>query len=158
MKNKTKSIALSGVFVAIYAVVTLAISPFSFGAIQCRLSDVLLMFCIKRKEAIAGCVFGCVIANMFSPLGIIDMAVGALANFLIGAFAYKSKKIIMTIVAGGMIAGLFIGAELCVIYSIPFLMTFVTVAIGEILSLTVGAILYRIINKHMGERQIENVK
>lgn len=156
MKKKTRSLAVSGVVAALYAVTTMVIAPFGFGAVQCRVSDVMLIFCMKRKEMIAGCVVGCIIANMFSPLGPIDMAVGALVNFLIGYVAYGSKNMITTIVSGGIIAGIFVGTELWAVYSIPIQITSVTVAAGEMISLALGAILYKMIEKRCGTN--ENVK
>lgn len=156
MKKKTRSLAVSGVVAALYAVTTIVIAPFGFGAVQCRVSDVMLIFCMKRKEMIAGCVVGCIIANMFSPLGPIDMAVGALVNFLIGYVAYKSKNMIITIISGGIIAGIFVGTELWAVYSLPIQITSATVAVGEMISLALGAIIYKMIEKRWGTD--ENVK
>lgn len=156
MKKKTRSLAVSGVVAALYAVTTIVIAPFGFGAVQCRISDVMLIFCMKRKEMIAGCVVGCIIANMFSPLGPIDMAVGALVNFLIGYVAYKSKNMIITIISGGITAGIFVGTELWAVYSLPIQITSATVAAGEMISLALGAIIYKAIEKRWGTD--ENVK
>jgi len=61
-----------------YIVVT-TIPPFnaiSYGAIQFRLGEALVLLPFVMDEAVVGVAVGCLIANMFSPFGLIDLIVG----------------------------------------------------------------------------------
>lgn len=148
---KTRNITEIGLTAAAYAVLTMIIAPIGFGAIQCRISDVLLFFCSKNKNLIGGCTIGCIIANMLSPLGVIDMIVGGTVNILIGITMYKIKGAIIKVPICSAIAGLIIGAELTLISGTPFIFTVITVAIGEGVALSIGGILYKI----MEDKQIQ---
>lgn len=142
---KIRTITEIGLAAAVYAVLTMLIAPIGFGAVQCRFSDVLLFFCSKNKNLIGGCVLGCVIANMLSPLGVIDMVLGGTVNFLIGTVMYKVKSAVVKVPACSMIAGLIIGTELTLISGAPFVFTAITVTIGESIALSIGGVLFKII-------------
>jgi len=141
---KTRNITEIGLTAAVYAVLTMIIAPIGFGAIQCRISDVLLFFCSKNKNLIGGCALGCVIANMLSPLGVIDMVLGSIVNLLIGITMYKIEAAIIKVPICSIISGVIIGAELTIISGASFIFTTITVAIGEAIALSIGGILYKI--------------
>ncbi len=141
---KTRNITEIGLTAAAYAVLTMIIAPIGFGAIQCRISDVLLFFCSKNKNLIGGCALGCVIANMMSPLGVIDMVLGGIVNLLVGITMYKIKAAIIKVSICSIMAGVIIGAELTTMSGVPFIFTTITVAIGEAVALSIGGILYKI--------------
>lgn len=141
---KIKNITEIGLTAAAYAVLTMIIAPIGFGAIQCRISDVLLFFCSKNKNLIGGCAIGCIIVNMLSPLGVIDMVLGGIVNILIGLTMYKVKRATIKVPICSFIAGLIIGAELTLISGAPFIFTVITVAIGEAVALSIGGVLYKI--------------
>lgn len=148
---KTRNITEIGLTAAVYAVLTMLIAPIGFGAIQCRISDALLFFCSKNKNLIGGCALGCVVANMLSPLGVIDMILGGTINLFIGVIMYKCKNTLVKIPACSIIAGSIIGAELTLISGAPFVFTTITVAIGEAVALSMGGVLFRTI----GGRKIQ---
>ncbi|HPN60864.1 MAG TPA: QueT transporter family protein, partial [Bacilli bacterium] len=65
---------------SIYVVLTIW-NPFSYTEIQFRISEVLVLLCFYRKDYIYALTIACIIANFFSPLGIIDVVLGSLATF-----------------------------------------------------------------------------
>lgn len=91
--NKTKKLVFTALIAAAYAVTTLVIAPFSFGAVQLRISEALTILPVFTPCAIWGLSFGCLIANIFSPFGIIDMVFGTLATLIAAFLSYKVRNI-----------------------------------------------------------------
>ena len=73
MHITTRKLAAAAVTGAAYAALTMLLAPISYGAIQCRVSEVL---CILPLFA------GCAIANLLSAAGIFDVVFGSLATLL----------------------------------------------------------------------------
>lgn len=63
MKNRTKRLAFSAVIGALYAVLTIALSPVSFGSLQFRVSEALCILPYFIPETALGLTAGCLIAN-----------------------------------------------------------------------------------------------
>ena len=80
-KINTETVALTGVTAAVYMVATLAVSPIAFGAVQFRLSEVMVLLAWINPAFAPGLILGCALANMFSPLGIIDVLFGTFHTF-----------------------------------------------------------------------------
>lgn len=88
-----KKIVMTGLIAAIYAVATIALPFASYNAIQFRFSEVLTLMAFVDSSYIPGLVLGCAIANMFSPLGIIDVLVGTSATFISVFLISKTKNL-----------------------------------------------------------------
>ena len=82
MKWNVKLLVWNAVIAALYAVLTISLEPISYGAVQFRLSEVMTLLAFANPMFVPGLVLGCVIANLFSPLGVIDVFVGFFATFL----------------------------------------------------------------------------
>lgn len=78
-----KQITRAGVTAALYALVTVAISPLSYGPFQIRFSEALCILPLLFPECTIGLTVGCLIANFFGN-GPIDIVLGTSAT-LIGA-------------------------------------------------------------------------
>ena len=82
MNRPTKFITRTAVIAALYAALTLIVYPIAFGNIQARISEALCILPLFMPEAIPGLTLGCLIANLFSPNGVLDVAVGTGATLL----------------------------------------------------------------------------
>lgn len=91
--SNTKKLVLTALIAAAYAVTTLVIAPFSFGPVQFRASEVLTILPVFTPYAIPGLTIGCIIANFFSPFGIIDVIFGALATLIAAVLSYLVRNI-----------------------------------------------------------------
>ena len=91
--NKTKKLVFTALIAAAYAVLTLVIAPFSFGAVQLRISEALTILPVFTPYAIPGLALGCLIANIFSPFGLIDMVFGTIATIIAAFLSYKVRNI-----------------------------------------------------------------
>ena len=77
MKNDmTKRLTRTAIIAAIYAVVTIAIAPFSYGNIQFRISEILVLLAVFDPLYIGGLTLGCLIANILGPNGPMDVIFG----------------------------------------------------------------------------------
>ena len=147
MKN-TKMIVLNGIIAAVYAVFTLMISPIAYGNIQMRLSEILIFLAFYNKKYIPGLTIGCLIANLFSPLGVYDIGFGVSATViaLIGMYLVNNKYLGALI--GSVANGILVGIELHIVYEIPFLINAAYVFIGEFIVLIIGAVLFNQLEKN----------
>ena len=83
MKNRESTVFIvkSAVIAALYAIMTVVISPLSYGMVQCRFSESLIMLSAFSPAAIPGLTVGCLVANIFS-FNPIDMICGTTATLL----------------------------------------------------------------------------
>ncbi|KGM94717.1 membrane protein [Clostridium novyi A str. 4552] len=148
MKNITvNKIVKIGIVAAVYAVLTAAIAPISYGPIQFRISEVMTLLAFIDPLYIPGLVLGCAISNLFSPLGIVDVVVGTTATFISVYMISKSKNLFAASL-WPTINCVFIGAELYYLQHLPFWLTSLQVAIGEFVVVTlIGYPMFRILLK-----------
>ncbi len=81
-KIKTNAIVTSAAIAAVYAALTMVLAPISYGPIQMRLSEVMCILPFFFPGAVWGLFIGCLIANLMSFLGILDIVFGPLATLL----------------------------------------------------------------------------
>lgn len=76
----TRRIAFAGAVGALYAGLTIALAPISYGAVQFRVSEALCILPFFFPWASWGLFVGCIVANLVSTIGIIDVVFGSLAT------------------------------------------------------------------------------
>ena len=87
----TKNIALNAIYISIYVVLTYVLKPFSYGAVQVRISEALCILPIFDSLPVISITLGCFIANTLNG-NVIDMIFGTFATFLGLIFTYKLRK------------------------------------------------------------------
>lgn len=133
VQSRVRFFSEVAVIASIYAVLTVVLSFISYGEIQFRIAEVLLILMCFRRSAGPGMVLGCAIANLFSPFGLVDLVLGTLATALgcLGAYLLRKQPVgimvIPTIVANTIIVGI----ELLVFAGVPFWLGGGAVFIGE---------------------------
>lgn len=80
----THQLATAGVIAALYAVLAYFASIFgiAYGPIQCRFSEALCVLPFLFPAATPGLFVGCLVANLLSPYGALDIIFGSLATLL----------------------------------------------------------------------------
>ena len=146
--NSTK-MAMIGATAAIYAVLTVAMAPISYGAVQLRLSEVMTLLAFVDPVFIPGLVLGNFIANLFSPFGLPDVVFGTLATFIAVFMMSKMKSMLIASFWPTIANGLIIGLELAIFTGAPFVSTALYVALGEFLVVTVlGYPVFKVVMKN----------
>lgn len=151
MKNFTvKDLTLNAIFGSIYVVLVFIFSILSFDDIQFRIAEVLLIFALFNPKIIPGLILGNFIANLGSPLGIIDSVIGSIASLiaLILMVVFKNKpKIAMIFPA--ISNGLIVGAMLHIMLDLPLIITMFFVFLGEaVVMYLLGLPLYYYVKKN----------
>ena len=87
----TRQIATAGIIAAVYAVMSLCSSVFgiAYGPIQCRISQALTVLPFHLPEAIPGLFIGCLVTNLMSTVGPLDIIFGSLATLLAALWTRK---------------------------------------------------------------------
>lgn len=90
MKIKTKDIALTAVFAALYAALVYVFTPISFLALQFRVAGVLRPGIARKWTLAIGYAIGVVVGNLFSPFGVYDLLFMPVMSLLAGLLGYLS--------------------------------------------------------------------
>lgn len=88
-----RSLCLSAIIAALYAVLTWMFSSMSFMPEQLRLSEALTMLPVLFPQAIPGLTLGCLLGNIMSPHGLPDMIFGTLATLLASVMTWQTRNI-----------------------------------------------------------------
>lgn len=144
--NKTiRKIVFAGIIAALYVVLTLALAPISYGAIQFRISEILVLLAYFDPIYIGGLTLGCFIANLLGPNGVWDIIFGTLATFTsLYAIYFTSKikikekyRLLIASIWPTIFNGAIIGIMLAYVLNIPILISILEVAIGEFVVVTI---------------------
>lgn len=98
MKQNTRPViglVQGAMIAALYAVATYASAAFSiaYGPVQFRLSEALTILPVFTPYAIPGLTIGCVLGNLSSPYGIIDILFGSLATLIAAVVSRAVRNI-----------------------------------------------------------------
>ena len=91
-RRSTLFLARAAVIAGAYVALTLALAPLSYSGMQLRLSEALCVLAYFSPSAVAGLTVGCALANLGSPYGLLDVAVGTAATLIAALFAYFLPK------------------------------------------------------------------
>ncbi len=117
-----RKIAVAAVVGAAYAALTMLLQPISYGEIQMRVSEVFCILPFFFPYTAWGLYVGCILANLISVAGPLDVVFGSLATLIaaLGAVAlgkrggWLSKVLtcLLPVVSNGVIVGAVLAATL----------------------------------------------
>ncbi len=148
-KLPVRKLAFAAVVAATYAALTM-INPISYGPVQFRFSEALCILPFFFPFSVWGLFVGCIIANLISAYGVLDIVFGSLATLLaalctmyIGkkssrgiaskVFACAPPVVFNSIIVGALIA--FYSTDLTPTFWPQFLINALWVGIGELVAL-----------------------
>ena len=146
-ENVLKKVIRLSVVAALYIALTFALSGLAYANIQFRVAEILVLLCFFRKDYGYSMILGCLIVNLFSPLGIIDVVVGTFATFLSVLFVSISKKLWIASIFPVLFNGLLVGLELWFVLDLPFVLSALEVAIGELAVMIFGVVTFKYLQK-----------
>ena len=154
MKNELiRTITRNGIVAAIYVALTVSTSAISFGAVQIRIAEALMLLCFFRRDYIWGLTLGCLIANLFSPLFPWDLLIGTSATFLacLGVSYLNFKRLFIAALYPVLFNAFMVAAELHFILGEGFWFSVAFVGLGEFIAVCViGYALFMIIKRNEG--------
>jgi len=141
-----KNLTRLAIVAAMYVAVTLAVQPLAFGEIQFRFSEVLVLLCFYRKDYAPALIVGCLIANLFSPMGLMDIIFGTLATAVAVIPMYHMKNIYLAALLPVVSNGIIVGIELTVAFGTLIWFNMLTVALGELVVVGIlGVVIFKLI-------------
>ena len=76
MKNTlTKRLVKTAIIAALYAILTIILAPISYGPIQFRLSEVMVLLAFFDPFYIGGLTLGCLLSNILGCYGVMDIII-----------------------------------------------------------------------------------
>ncbi|MDO4487504.1 MAG: QueT transporter family protein [Eubacteriales bacterium] len=82
MKTNLKTLCGAAMIAAVYTVLSLLLAPISFGPIQCRISEMLVILPAFMPSAVIGVTLGCFLTNFLGGCILPDIIFGTLATFI----------------------------------------------------------------------------
>jgi uncharacterized membrane protein len=128
-------IARGGLYTAVYAGLTLVpgLNSLAYGQVQFRVSEGLLPLATVDPAAVAGFTLGTAIANIPSPLGVVDVVYGSFLTLLATLIMFRTGPRLRALAAP-------------IVIHLPFWLSVLTVTAGEALVvLTLGMIVLRVV-------------
>lgn len=131
-KVKSKDVAMTAIFAALYYALGIVFQPISFMAIQVRVACALIpLIYLFGYPATIGITIGHLAFNMNSPIGFLDLIspfVFLIPRLLIQRYGIKAMPI------HTLAVGTWVGYILNVAFGLPLLTTMLTVGVGEFIA------------------------
>jgi len=135
--------AKTGVTAALYVALCYVFAPFSYGPVQFRIAEMLLMLPFYDKKYAIPLILGTFTANIFM-YGLPDMIFGTLATALVCLVIISAKNKMIIAPAAAAINGIVIGAMLYFVFDEPgsFWFMALSVAAGEFAVVLAGVLIF----------------
>lgn len=145
----SRRVVYSALIAALYAVLTIVLSPISFGPLQFRASNLLVGLMFYDIDYCFGLALGVFLGNLASPFGPLDWAImpfvtliGTMSAYVTRRYWYIGIILWATITSIGVaIFPLGMGAQL------PFLVTFPYILVSQLIVGTLGYFIFRPFSK-----------
>lgn len=138
----------AAIIASLYVALSLILHPISFGAIQVRVSETLTILPFFFPEAIWGLGIGCVLANIASPFGWIDIVFGSFCTLLAAILTWQLRKtgnpywgMLPPVIINALGVGLYVSImiqEPPAFHLLTYLGVALSVGIGQIIAVGVG--------------------
>lgn len=151
-REPVRDVAFNAIVAALYFALTVSFEPISFGAIQFRISEVLVLLCFWRKDLVVGLTIGCVLSNAFS-FSYWDILIGSGATLISCLFmVYLSPRLYVAAIWPVLFNGLIVGAELTWLYPVfpEYWQNALSVAGGELVIMVLGYVLWVLLVRNKG--------
>ena len=147
-------LARAALYAAAYAGLTLApgLNAVAYGPVQFRVSEALTVFACFDPAAVVGLTLGTAIANVASPIAVLDVPLGAALTLVATLVMWRVGPRWPALLVPVVVNGLGVAFELALLTDVPFWYAVAFVSLGEAVVLfTGGALLLAALRRH-GER------
>lgn len=137
--TKASLIAAIYIVLIILQMVLLPVGNLTFGPIQLRLAEGLVLLPLVETAAIPGLFIGCFLSNLIlassSGFGIIDIVGGSLVTLIAAYLTSKMKNRITGMIPPIVLNGLIVSIWVSYFTKVPYIYTVLGIAGGELASL-----------------------
>ena len=148
-KNSVRELTIAAMLGAAYAVLTMVLPIPQYAGVQIRLAEALTVLPFLFPAATPGLFVGCLIANLLSPYGLLDVIAGSSATLLACLWTQRLKNrwlaplpavVCNAVIVGAVIA--FAQTGFGPAFRMAFLLNALSVGLGELIaSFVLGSIL-----------------
>lgn len=150
-KTFRRQIFFVSVLAATYAVVTVMSGSLAYSWVQVRISEALTPLpYLLGFPAVIGLTLGCIIANVFSPVGLPDLVFGPLLTLVAGVLSWKLNfgRRFIACLYPVVVNAFGVSAYLAGFYGVQYEVSVLTIGVGEsIAAVLVGYPLLRAIER-----------
>ena len=113
-KISVRQLTTAAIVGALYAALTLFSSAFgiAYGPVQFRISEALCVLPVLTPAAVPGLFLGCLVSNLLSPYGALDIVFGSLATLLAAFLTSRCRHRALAPLPPVLVNAVFIGALL----------------------------------------------
>lgn len=158
VKNSVR-IAQISVIASIYSATTILLGPIGYSWIQVRIGEAFTpMPFLMGYPAVVGLTLGSLISNLFSPIGLPDIVFGSLLTLLAAMLSWKFtfNKRFLACLYPVIINAIGVSLYISPFFNIPYLISVLTVGVGEIIAvIVVGYPLLIIMEKIINRNKIK---
>ncbi len=159
----TQRLTRAAVTAAIYAALTLALAPISFGPIQLRVAEALTLVPFMMPSVVPGLFVGCLLANALAGGGVLDTVFGSAATLIAAWITSRSKNRLIAALSPVLVNAVIVGLVLYRLYylgtEVPVWVPMLEVGAGQMAAcFGLGLPLLHILEKQfpqLGEREEE---
>ena len=119
---------------AIYVVLNIVFAPISYGPIQVRIAEALVVLPFIDPSAIIGLFLGCILANLYGGLGMVDIIGGSLCTLVAAYLTYKVKNPKLAPLPPVLINAFGVSIYLHLLFDLPYWITVLYIGIGEVIA------------------------
>ncbi|TMN23240.1 QueT transporter family protein [Lentibacillus cibarius] len=157
----TKTLAANALVAAAYVAVSLVAAPIAFSNIQFRIPEIFNHLVVFNKKYFFGIVLGVLLTNLFSPTGVYDLVFGVAHSavslgivILVGKFIKHTWTLLVINTMVFTFNMFIIAFELYLALDLPFFLTWLTTALGELGIMAVGMPIMYVLNKKLNFHQL----
>lgn len=147
MRSRTSGLIRIAITTALYVALSLAIAPLTYGLIQIRFSEMLVLLCVFNRDYCYSMILGCLLVNAFSPLGWIDVVFGTLGTALsVVAIRFLPRDYLAFVPP--TLGTVLVALEYTMVLYEPFWLSFGTIMAGEFIAVgIIGNIVFGLLSK-----------
>jgi uncharacterized membrane protein len=119
---------------AIYVVLNIIFATISYGPIQIRIAEALVVLPFIDPSAIMGLFLGCILANVIGPLGMIDIIGGSLCTLIAAYLTHKVKNPKLAPLPPVLINAFGVSIYLHLLFDLPYWITVLYIGLGEVIA------------------------
>ncbi len=144
--TKASLIAAIYIVLVLIQVLPFPMATLTFGPVQLRLAEGLVLLPLVEAAAIPGVFVGCLISNLilasYSGFGLIDIFGGSLVTLIAAILTSKMKNKITAMIPPVVLNGLIVSIWVSYFTRIPYLYTVIGISVGELISVGIFGSLF----------------
>ncbi len=109
-------------------------APISYGPVQVRIAEALVVLPFIDPSAIIGLFLGCVLANVYGGLGMVDIIGGSLCTLVAAYLTYRVKNPKLAPLPPVLINAFGVSIYLHLLFDLPYWITVLYIGIGEVIA------------------------